>query len=264
MLFPEKLEHDLCQKYPILEEAVETFRKEMVDDWPSWCYLPMGASLTIVTYPLPNALVKVVASDKRVRDSMRRIAAIIPWRVNRAVYRFSLDLAAKLMDISIDQSTSPVPDLLRMPCPGIFIESPPACPDCLGVFYFLEFDKRYPGVVELRAHYMFPKNEIISFLWQLDENGVMDTTYQFKREVEDERTRETVEEMKERINEIFEMVTGAKAPLEEPVDSDDAPSVYGKHAQKVANRHLQLLLHLCRNHPKATGHDGKCTIYFVE
>lgn len=164
---PDRLEREMLAKYPDLDERISRSLNADGQRWPSWCYLPMTDSYSIVTAAAEERVAMYLMTVSERMADLRKLAAIIPWRVAKPIYRFDPDLAAELMD-SADDSRIPGDVLMRLPYPCVFIEHPPGIDDCDGVFVFLEADERYPKSLELRMHYLFGDNKIHVAVVQYD------------------------------------------------------------------------------------------------
>lgn len=183
---PDRIEKELLAKYPNLDRDVQKFLNSAPSDlsWPDWCYLPMTASYTIVTNGADEIFAKRAITNY-LMDDLQYMSAIIPWRVGKPVYRFDADFEEELMNCGSEKEKFPVELLFRMPYPGLFIEKPYGMKDvCEGLFFFLEYDLRYPNVVELRMHYVFKDGTISGMYFQYDRNNADITLYSEKRKAE--------------------------------------------------------------------------------
>lgn len=257
MTIPERLENRICEACPIIDTATDIFLHGMERSWPDWCYLPIDASFAIATYPLPYSLAKLIVGDNRGYNLLLLVSAVVPWRVARPVYRFSAARADEILFAPFERDLSPVALLRNMPAPGVFIELPPDF-GCLGIFYFLEFDKRYPGVMELRAHYLFPGDIVKAAFWQFDERGVRSNIFKARRAAEDERAKEEYAKLELEYKDTFEHLLIPWNQPAEPEQPEISAVVDG------ANLHLRLLFYLCQHPQEASGRDGKATIYCIE
>lgn len=184
---PDRLEHEMLAKYPDLDERISRSLNADGPRWPSWCYLPMGDSYSIVTGAAEERVAMYLMTAAERMADLRKLAAIIPWRVAKPIYRFDPDLAAELMD-SADDSRIPAEVLIRLPYPCVFIEHPPGVDDCEGVFAFLEADERYPEALELRMHYLFIDNKIHVAVVQYDLTGRDSSIFAAKMAVENAKS----------------------------------------------------------------------------
>lgn len=94
---PDRLEREMLAKYPALDERISRSLSACGQRWPSWCYLPMADSYSIVTAAAEERVAMYLMTAAERMNDLRRLAAIIPWRVAKPIYRFDADLAAELM-----------------------------------------------------------------------------------------------------------------------------------------------------------------------
>ena len=154
---PELLERRLLDQYPDLtEQTARMLGVKLEEAWPDWCYLPMGAAFSIASQGAERSIaLRFALNDTDFAETYRALAAIIPWRLYKCVYRFDSDLAAELMELSVEPDNVPTEVLLHMPYPCVFIADPPGIDGCIGVFFFWDWDGRHPDSMELRQHYLF-------------------------------------------------------------------------------------------------------------
>jgi hypothetical protein len=230
MTAPDRLEREMLAKYPDLDERISRSLNADGPRWPSWCYLPMADSYSIVTAAAEERVAMYLMTAAERMYDMRRLAAIIPWRVAKPIYRFDADLAAELMTGAGD-SRIPAQVLMRLPYPCIFIEHPPGVDDCEGVFAFLEADERYPEALELRLHYLFSDGRMQIAYIQYDLAGRDSSVFAARQAAEYAKSMRRL---------------GGRT-----LDSDDGPDA-GRRADQIdAHKygHINMLLYLCADEP---------------
>jgi len=222
---PERLEKALLLKYPNLDRETESMLDAKVEmNWPDWCYLPMAASYAIVSRGAEMGIAQRFMLSSGLPD-LEAVSAVIPWRLHKAVYRFDPDLTAELAAQDTRPDNIPAALLTRMPFPCVFIEHPPGVPDCEGVFYFLEWDHRYPEAMELRAHYLFPDHSVVHLFYQYadDHDGISALVQKNNEEI------------------YRKYVSGSDMPQTSLTRWDAC--------MENAARHLSLLVYLCSDEP---------------
>lgn len=227
---PDRLEREMLAKYPDLDERISRSLNADGPRWPNWCYLPMTDSYSIVTGAAEERVAMYLMTAAERMADLRKLAAIIPWRVAKPIYRFDADLAAELMD-SADDSRIPAEVLIRLPYPCVFIEHPPGVDDCEGVFAFLEADERYPEALELRLHYLFSDGRMQIAYIQYDLAGRDSSVFAAKRAAEN--------------------VKSMRKLGERTLESDNGPEAYRRAAQIDAYKygHINMILYLCADDP---------------
>lgn len=224
---PERLEKNLLKIFPTLDEDEQNML--LVKDeapWPDWCYLPMAASTAIATRGAEEEFVSRYILNTGI-DLLWKISAILPWRLNKVIYRFDNDLASELTENSVDVENVPVDILFRLPFPCVYIEKPIGANHCTGLFCFLEYDYRYPDVVELRMHYLFDDESMICIFhqWTNDRENLFN-------------------EMSLNAAKMEEKVRGSRL--------DYKGSEKFIEYSELSKKHLNLLLYLCSDEPDIT------------
>ena len=221
---PEKLEKNLLKIFPTLDEDEQSML--LVKDeapWPDWCYLPMAASTAIATRGAEEEFVSRYILNTGI-DLLWKISTILPWRLNKVIYRFDEDLAKELTENSVDVENVPVDILFRLPFPCVYIENPTGAEHCDGLFCFLEYDYRYPNTVELRMHYLFSDGDMICIFHQWTNDK----------------------------DKLFNEMSLNAAKMEEKVRGSNFG--YNKSEKfveysELSKKHLNLLLYLCSDEP---------------
>ena len=229
LLPPERLEKLILAAYPTLTENVENMlglKNEL--HWPDWCYLPMSASYAIVTRGAERDLAIRYMAASGMQD-MQAMSAVIPWRLNKAIFHFDPDLQAELTEQTTAPDDIPAVLLEHMPYPCVYIANPPGVKDCDGVFVFLEWDERYPAAMELRMHYLFRDDAVIPLYYQYADDQASLTAKMAQDNVEIYRKVSR------------EMGGGDPLTLER----------YSACLDHVA-RHLSMLVYLCSDEPDLT------------
>lgn len=222
---PERLEGYLLRAYPTLEEITEWMlgRKESVR-WPEWCYLPMAASYGIVSGGADIPIAKRYVSNNL--NYLEAMSAILPWRLHKVIFRFDPDLTDELTAKDTLPEDIPASLLFHMPYPCVFIAEPPGVDDCDGVFFFLEWDHRYPQAVELRAHYLFSDDRIVYLYYQYaDDRAALAS--EFNKNVE-----KTIREV------------GNTAAIDRDFDP-----IRWRQCMDNMPKHLSMLVYLCSDEP---------------
>lgn len=92
-------------------------RKNRGPDWPSWCFLPMGAWHAIVTFGLPKN-----AHFSKMYD-LGKISALGAWRATQGVYRFDPTLFESIIQTPVSGDL-PHEILFKLPEWCVYIETP--------------------------------------------------------------------------------------------------------------------------------------------
>lgn len=185
---PQRLEMEMVSKYPKLDAYITSLRQ--IDmSWPSWCYLPMSASEAIVS--VGNGILTPgfhVHNFLRFQDFLK-LSAVIPWRIDKHIYVFDDVLASCAMQKLWKEKNIKTEDLFQIPNQCVYVNNPPGVNGCAGLFFFLEYDLRFPTEVELRLHYLFQNGNMDAkhFVWSSD----LDTLAERARR-EDEITRANI------------------------------------------------------------------------
>jgi hypothetical protein len=104
--------------------------RRSIGDWPSWCFCPVAAALSIVsggTNRIPPSRSLDVA----------RVAALAAWRPTQGIYRFDPTLLSELLDTPV-AGDLPAEHLQRLPEWCVYVELD--LDDTLGFFAHLEYD----------------------------------------------------------------------------------------------------------------------------
>ncbi|MEL0637665.1 hypothetical protein V6259_12930 [Marinomonas sp. TI.3.20] len=118
--------------YPNAWRQVNIFRKSKgkdLPDWPSWCFLPMAATYSIVSEGGAMA-------PERLGD-VAKLAALIAWRYTQGIYKFEPSVYESI-STTVVKNDIPVDVLYRLPEWGVYIETPGL--DEHGFFAHLEYD----------------------------------------------------------------------------------------------------------------------------
>lgn len=167
---PERLERELLQVFPDLDsEVARLLGVKASKPWPDWCYLPIAGSIDIISRGMDTPIARrYLAGTGQV--PIRKMSAIIPWRLCRVICRFDPTLTDELTGAGSSPLDAPAALLHGLPWPCVFVADPPGVPGCLGFFAFLEWDARYPSATELRMHYLFDDGDMQSvFLTYADD-----------------------------------------------------------------------------------------------
>ena len=165
---PEIIEAEMLKSFPDLDNfTAHMLNAKEENPWPDWCYLPMAASYAIVTKGADEKFAQRYMVNLGY-GSFLKLSAIIPWRKSKRIYTFDEGLMERIQDEPTDITAE---NLHAIPCPCVYIERPaPYIDDCEGVFFFLEWDYRYPEATEIRAHYLFSDGMVKSIYDQLTPN----------------------------------------------------------------------------------------------
>ncbi|EMO24668.1 hypothetical protein LEP1GSC170_1242 [Leptospira interrogans serovar Bataviae str. HAI135] len=119
-------------------------RGKAVPDWPEYVFTPLSSYIPIL---FPSG---VDLNDPYLLKKMTivsQLAAIVPWSLSKAVYKFSNELSQELND-SLAPEKLPTEIIKRLPQWSIYVETPEDYIEgCNGFFAHLEFDR---GSDELR------------------------------------------------------------------------------------------------------------------
>ncbi|MGA5822205.1 hypothetical protein ACPC54_30600 [Kitasatospora sp. NPDC094028] len=150
------LEHQASKKYPGIFDLLDRHRQAHAQEWPSWCWMPIGRVFDIVEagYPAlhgrPSGLPAEVLA---LRDSAV-LAAIGAWRAaGRASVNFHDSLMPQ-MEARANRLPRDLPG--RWPVPGVYMtsESPHGAD---GVFLHLEWDEKEQRTEFRQVQDMQPK-----------------------------------------------------------------------------------------------------------
>lgn len=221
---PEVLEKEILERFPDLDDLTSRMlgaKEEM--GWPDWCYLPMSASHAIATGGAERRIAMNILQIDRL-ETYRRLATVIPWRLHKIVCKFDEELAKELTDKDAEPQDIPVELLHHMPWPCVYIPDPPNMPEAAGVFFFLEWDERYPTATELRIHYLFKSGKMIATYlhWDHDREGLM-----------------------ERMAHNDEVLAREKSKITYDAEMDRLCALCLQHVRE----HLNLLVYLCSEEP---------------
>jgi hypothetical protein len=173
MLTPEALTRKYMNLYPLAAELVQCYQagKDKGDfDWPSWCYMPVAASVAIID----EETQRLGLGPMGAAFEAGNMAAILAWRMTKGVYRFDPDLLSTLWTAELDREI-PVEVFFSLPswCCYIDLEgSPLAVVDgerVLGFFVYLESDV-ITGAREIRLSIVNegnPEGEVITVPFHL-------------------------------------------------------------------------------------------------
>lgn len=153
MLTPESVTRTYLTRYPRADERSRSYREALAlgkFDWPSWCFLPVAASMAIIeeeTRRPGSAFTRQVFDDGN-------LAAVLAWRMTKGIYRFDPDLLASLWSVELDRQI-PADIFFSLPawCCYIDLDGVPfAVVDnekVLGFFVYLDSDA-VTGTREIR------------------------------------------------------------------------------------------------------------------
>jgi hypothetical protein len=127
--------------YPSAWRQADQFRADRgragLDDWPSWCYLPLAGWYAIV-----SAEAGLDGLTPRYVLDVARLGAVGTWRVTQGIYRFDPALYDAIADTPVSGDV-PHDVLYRMPEWCVYVETPERkwCGSALhGFFAHLEHD----------------------------------------------------------------------------------------------------------------------------
>lgn len=166
---PEILEREIIKTHPDLDEFIaELIKLKDELQWPDWCYLPMSVSYAIITNGAEEAFAKRYMANLGV-SHLHKMSAIIPWRLNKAIYDFDEGLIKNILNQDCDNVLAAA--VQKMPYPCVYISNPPEIENCAGVFFFLDWERQYPEMMELRGHYLFNDGSMIgvAHAWKNDK-----------------------------------------------------------------------------------------------
>ena len=148
---PELLEKKFLRDYPDLDGYMAfMLANKSAAPWPDWCFLPMSVSYALLTDAEDEQFARQYMKALGVRYLLG-LSALMPWRMDKVIYRF-------------DESVKPEEDFVwtNQPIPHhcVYIANPPGVDGCEGVFFFMEWDRNYSRLANLRAHYLFSDGTI--------------------------------------------------------------------------------------------------------
>lgn len=122
-------------------DEAENLRRASQDEWPDWCYIPMGFSVGYLQY----------ISGGKLNDNLDvgLLTATFIWRLTKGIYRFDGDFASELIKTK-NTGAIPVNAFFQLPAYCCYIDTTPFNLNFIGFFVHLEYDVRYPDVPELR------------------------------------------------------------------------------------------------------------------
>ena len=103
----------ITDDYPGCWDMVQLLRSEFAEDFPAWCYIPIGAC---------QAITEKITGQIDIADSML-MAACAGWRQNKSVYKFDEDMEQILFAQAEDSIQVPASIFNRMPYSCIYIET---------------------------------------------------------------------------------------------------------------------------------------------
>lgn len=114
------------QLYPHAWKQVDQLRAdrgESVPDWPTWCFVPIAATASIVADDagIDVTLLPVLYPD-RIGDAAR-LAALAAWRVTQGIYRYDETMFECVASTPLERDL-PCDVLYRMPEWCVYIETP--------------------------------------------------------------------------------------------------------------------------------------------
>lgn len=104
--------------------------RRQIGDWPSWCFCPVAAALSVVSKGTNRV------HPKQTID-IARVAALAAWRPTQGIYRFDAELLEELMATPV-AGNLPAEHLQRLPEWCVYVEL--NSPENLGFFAHLEYD----------------------------------------------------------------------------------------------------------------------------
>lgn len=122
----------VSRDYPNLWKRYAQFLgiRRQIGDWPTWCFCPVAAALSIVSGGT-NRIPSSKASD------IARVAAAAAWRPTQGIYRFDPTLLKELLETPVT-SNLPTEHLRRLPEWCVYVELDGG--EALGFFAHLEYD----------------------------------------------------------------------------------------------------------------------------
>lgn len=139
---------DIGKLYPQawkISDEMRAGRGTEYPDWPTWCFLPMGAWHAIVGNQIQRRL------DLQAIGDVARLAALGAWRVTQGIYRFDPTLYDAVISTPVAGDV-PSDVLYRLPEWCVYLETPGltwAGSQLYGAWAHLEFDGN-TGRTELR------------------------------------------------------------------------------------------------------------------
>lgn len=163
----------LTNKYPKCWDIIEDMRVHFASEFPSWCYIPIGAC---------QAITDRISGHVEIDDSTR-MAAAAPWRQSKNVYTFDLDLQNTLFEQADEELVLPVSIFERMPYPCLYIETKEL--PIHGFFVHREYDGNTKKS-ELRFYFVYPDGHGYGMPMHILQNKTiaecMEETYRIARE----------------------------------------------------------------------------------
>ena len=119
MTRPDQLLKGVEQTYSRMWDAVSSFldSRDEMGDWPEWCFLPMAGSYAIVSGGGSN---RITSTPDMLE--MQLMAAVIPWRMTKGLYRFDPTLLNELWQTPVDKEL-PIEVLFRLPEWCIYVDA---------------------------------------------------------------------------------------------------------------------------------------------
>lgn len=202
-------------------------------DWPTWCYLPIAAGMSVARDGAP-----IEEMDFRARNRAATMAAplvgLAAWRVTQGVWDYDPDLYRELWDTPIE-GRLPVELLYRLPewCPYLClrdVEWMPGIP-LAGVFASLEWDAN-GGPPELRLLLDLDTPAGLEGMPSLPLHLDADTVDECLQRAADEAVRQA-------------------APHRPLLEMAQLRATYSAHTD-LARHLLSLVLYLCSQEPDLT------------
>lgn len=112
--------------YPSTSRLVDTFRGNRdkdIQEWPSWCFIPMAGWYAIVSNDNADQCGPGGQLPLHLVSDVGRLAALGTWRYSQGIYSFDADLQHALCETVIAGSI-PSEALFRLPEWCVYIETP--------------------------------------------------------------------------------------------------------------------------------------------
>jgi hypothetical protein len=109
------------KKYPFAWKRANEFRAgrgKGLPSWPEWCFLPLAASVAIVTQDIQNPLELLGASL-----NISRVGALAAWRMTKGIYKFDPDVLESLKTTTLDDNI-PNEIFFKLPEWCVYCETP--------------------------------------------------------------------------------------------------------------------------------------------
>src|SRR5699024_6128032 len=131
--------------YPDAWSQADHFRnvREMLGDWPDWCYMPIAGGYAIASGGGDNQISFSRAQHPAI------ITALATWRMTQGIYRFDPALIDAVLDTPIDGQI-PARHLEMLPEWCVYVELLDISPGLYGAWLHMEYDVARDGQAEFR------------------------------------------------------------------------------------------------------------------